>query len=115
MFIKLILLVIFVFLQDRSFRGFKIIALVVLSTVSFARYHLDRPYYSLRMNKLVAVLHGIFAWTNYLILLGALIGSLLFNMLLFIYLMGIPIIVALILISRGDAHMKSLLNPVSKF
>ena len=36
-------------------------------------------------------------------------------MLLFIYLLGVPIIVALILTSRGDAHMKTLLTPVSKF
>lgn len=115
MFIKLILLVIFLFLQDSSFRGFKIIVLVLVSTVSFLRYHLDRPYYYMSMNKIASVLHGIFAWTNYLILLGALIGSILFNMLLFIYLMGIPIIIALILTSRSDAHMKTLLTPVSKF
>jgi hypothetical protein len=36
-------------------------------------------------------------------------------MLLFIYLLGIPIIVALILTSRVDAHMQTLLTPVSKF
>ena len=115
MFIKVILLVVFLFLQDSSFRGFKIIVLVLVSTVSFLRYHLDRPYYYMPMNKIATVIHGIFAWTNYLILLGALIASILFNMLLFIYLMGIPIILALILTSRGDAHMKSLLTPVSKF
>ena len=115
MLIKLVLLVVFLFLQDKSFRGFKIIVLVLASTVSFLRYHLDRPYYYMPMNKIVSVLHGIFAWTNYLILLGALLGSVLFNMLLFIYLMGIPIIVALILTSRGDAQMKTLLTPVSKF
>ncbi len=115
MIIKIILLIVFLFLQDSSFRGFKIIVLVLVSTVSFFRYHLDRPYYYMSMNKILSVLHGIFAWTNYLILLGALISSILFNMLLFIYLMGIPIIVALILTSRGDAHMKSLLIPVSKF
>jgi hypothetical protein len=67
------------------------------------------------MNKLLSVLHGVFAWTNYLILLGALLGNARFNMLLFIYLMGIPILVTLILTSRGDAHMKTLLTPVSKF
>jgi hypothetical protein len=63
----------------------------------------------------MSVLHGIFAWTNYLILLGALLGNARFNMLLFIYLLGIPIILALILTSRGDAHMKVLLTPVNKF
>jgi len=36
-------------------------------------------------------------------------------MLLFIYLLGIPIILALILTSRTDAHMLVLLTPVSKF
>jgi hypothetical protein len=58
---------------------------------------------------------GIFAWTNYLILLGALLGSARFNMLLFIYLLGIPLILALILTSRSDDHKKVLLTPVSKF
>ena len=113
--VKLILVIVFGFLQDKSFQSFKIMVLVVASTVTFLRYHIDRPYYYTSMNKTLSLLNGIFAWTNYLILLGALLGSARFNMLLFIYLLGVPIIVALILTSRGDAHMKTLLTPVSKF
>jgi hypothetical protein len=105
----------FLFLQDTSFKGFKILILVILSTISFLRYWIDRPYYDTTHNRVMSVLHGVFAWTNYLILLGALLGNARFNMLLFIYLLGIPLILALILTSRADAHMKVLLTPVSKF
>jgi hypothetical protein len=48
-------------------------------------------------------------------LLGFLLGNARFNMLLYIFLLGIPIIVTLILTSRADAHMKILLTPVFKF
>jgi hypothetical protein len=106
---------VFLFLQDGSFRGFKILVLVVLSTLSFLKFWIDRPYYSIKLNRLKSSLYGIFAWTNYLILLGALLNSARFNMLLFIYLLGVPIILALILTSRTDAHMLVLLTPVSKF
>lgn len=50
-----------------------------------------------------------------MILLGAVLGNTRFNMLLFIYLLGIPIILVLLLTSRTDAHMKILLTPVFKF
>lgn len=63
----------------------------------------------------MAVLHGIFAWTNYMILLGAVLGNARFNMLLFIHLLGIPIVIVLILTMRADVHMKMLLTPVHKF
>ena len=112
---KFLLVVAFLFLQDSSFKGFKILILVILSTISFLRYWIDRPYYDTTHNRVMSVLHGVFAWTNYLILLGALLGNARFNMLLFIYLLGIPLILALILTSRADAHMKVLLTPVSKF
>lgn len=112
---KFLLVVAFLFLQDSSFKGFKILILVILSTISFLRYWIDRPFYDTTHNRVMSVLHGIFAWTNYLILLGALLGNARFNMLLFIYLLGIPLILALILTSRADAHMKVLLTPVSKF
>ena len=112
---KFLLVVAFLFLQDSSFKGFKILILVILSTISFLRYWIDRPFYDTTHNWVMSVLHGIFAWTNYLILLGALLGNARFNMLLFIYLLGIPLILALILTSRADAHMKVLLTPVSKF
>jgi hypothetical protein len=112
---KFLLVIVFLFLQDSSFKGFKILVLVILSTVSFIRYWIDRPFYQNSHNRLMSVVHGIFAWTNYLILLGALLGDARFNMLLFIYLLGIPLIIALILTSRADAHMKVLLTPVSKF
>jgi hypothetical protein len=112
---KFMLVVTFLFLQDSSFKGFKILILVILSTISFLRYWIDRPYYDTTHNRVMSVLHGLFAWTNYLILLGALLGNARFNMLLFIYLLGIPLILALILTSRADAHMKVLLTPVSKF
>ena len=58
--------------------------------------------------------HGIFAWTNYMIFLGAVLGNARFNMLLIIFLLGIPIIITLIL-TRGDASMKILLTPLFKF
>lgn len=45
----------------------------------------------------MSVLYGIFAWTNYMILLGAILGRTRFDMLLIIYLLGIPIVIALIL------------------
>jgi len=112
---KFLLVVAFLFLQDSSFKGFKILILVILSTISFLRYWVDRPFYDTTHNRVMSVLHGVFAWTNYLILLGALLGNARFNMLLFIYLLGIPLILALILTSRADAHMKVLLTPVSKF
>ena len=112
---KFLLVVAFLFLQDSSFKGFKILILVILSTISFLRYWIDRPFYDTTHNRVMSVLHGVFAWTNYLILLGALLGNARFNMLLFIYLLGIPLILALILTSRADAHMKVLLTPVSKF
>ena len=112
---KFLLVVAFLFLQDSSFKGFKILILVILSTISFLRYWIDRPFYDTTHNRVMSVLHGIFAWTNYLILVGALLGNARFNMLLFIYLLGIPLILALILTSRADAHMKVLLTPVSKF
>lgn len=112
---KFLLVVTFLFLQDSSFKGFKILILVILSTISFLRYWIDRPFYDTTHNRVMSVLHGVFAWTNNLILLGALLGNARFNMLLFIYLLGIPLILALILTSRADAHMKVLLTPVSKF
>lgn len=45
----------------------------------------------------MSVLYGIFAWTNYMLLLGAILGITRFDMLLIIFLLGIPIIIALIL------------------
>lgn len=113
--IKLLLVIVYAFLQDESFIGFKILVLVVTSSITFLRYMFDRPFYSRPFNKLMSIIHGIFAWTNYMILLGAILGNARFNMLLFIYLLGIPIICVLILTSRQDAHMKILLTPVFKF
>jgi hypothetical protein len=113
--LKLILVIVYNFLQDESFTGFKILVLVVISTITFIRYMIDRPFYNRTFNKIMSVVHGIFAWTNYMILLGAVLGNARFNMLLFIYLLGIPIIIVLILTSRADAHMKILLTPVFKF
>jgi hypothetical protein len=49
-----------------------------------------------------------------MILLGAILGSARFNMLLFIYLLGLPIIIVLILTLKDDS-MKILLTPVFKF
>lgn len=113
--VKLLLVIVYCFLQDISFNGFKILVLVVASTVTFLRYAFDRPFYNRTFNRVMCVLHGIFAWTNYMILLGAVLGNTRFNMLLFIYLLGIPIILVLLLTSRTDAHMKILLTPVFKF
>lgn len=45
----------------------------------------------------MSVLYGIFAWTNYMILLGAILSRTSFDMLLIIYLLGIPIVISLIL------------------
>jgi hypothetical protein len=62
----------------------------------------------------MTVLYGIFAWTNYSLLLGAILGRSKFNMLLFVYVLGIPIIIVLILNLRDD-QMKILLTPIYKF
>lgn len=125
--IKMVLVIVFCFLVDESFAGFKVLVLVVASTVSFLKYLVEKPYYNRNFNKVslnskpysnlkvMSVLHGIFVWTNYLMLLGFLLGNARFNMLLYIFLLGIPIIVTLILTSRADAHMKILLTPVFKF
>ncbi len=125
--IKMVLVIVFCFLVDESFAGFKVSVLVVASTVSFLKYLVEKPYYNRNFNKVslnskpysnlkvMSVLHGIFVWTNYLMLLGFLLGNARFNMLLYIFLLGIPIIVTLILTSRADAHMKILLTPVFKF
>ena len=45
----------------------------------------------------MCVLYGIFAWTTYMILLGAILSNTMFDMLLIIYLLGIPIVIALIM------------------
>ena len=62
----------------------------------------------------MCVLYGIFAWTNYMILLGAFLGITRFNMLLVIYVLGIPIVITFIL-TLNYSNMKILLQPIFKF
>jgi hypothetical protein len=61
----------------------------------------------------MSVLYGIFAWTNYMILLGAILGRARFDMLLVIYLLGIPLVIALIL-TYENQNKKVLLTPYFK-
>ena len=62
----------------------------------------------------MTVLYGIFAWTSYMLLLGAVLGNARFNMLLIIYLLGIPLVMALIL-TMSNQNMKFLLQHIYKF
>ena len=62
----------------------------------------------------MSVLYGIFAWTNYMLLLGAILSKATFDMLLVIYLLGIPIVIALIL-TLENQNTKLLLAPLYKF
>ena len=48
--VKIILVIVFCFLQDSSFLWVKIVILVVASTVTFLRFLIDRPYYSKTLN-----------------------------------------------------------------
>ena len=49
-----------------------------------------------------------------MILLGAILGSAKFNMLIFIYVLGIPILIVLIMTLKDDS-MNILLVPIYKF
>ena len=42
--------IVFSLLQGSSFSGFKILVLVIFSTLSFTNYYFIRPYYNHRMN-----------------------------------------------------------------
>lgn len=48
--LKFFYVVVFAFLQDESFNGFKIIILVVFSTLCFTKYYFLRPYFNHLLN-----------------------------------------------------------------
>eukprot|EP00347_Sterkiella_histriomuscorum_P005463 403356519 len=104
----------FAFLNDQSFSTFKILILAVFSTMTYTKYYYQRPYYNRSVNNVMCVLYGIFAWTTYMILLGAILSNTMFDMLLVIYLLGIPIVIALIMTMENQG-MKILLSPLYKF
>lgn len=113
---KLFLVIMFCILQDSSFEIFKVLILIVVSLVTFLKYMIDRPYYSRTMNKVLTISHGIFLWSNCMLFVGYLLNymSALFNMLLFVYLLGIPIVIAIILTLPLDANLRILLTPFFK-
>lgn len=61
----------------------------------------------------MSVLYGIFAWTNIILLISAILDSLMFNMVFIVYFLGIPIIITLIL-TQKDTGLKILLVPLHK-
>jgi len=91
--------------------------LVITATIQFRPYIVERPYYNKSLNKALSVLNGIVAWTNYLILFGTILqgASAKFNMLMVLFLLGIPIMCALILSPNSEGHLRVLLTPVYKF
>ena len=115
--IKAVLVLTYCFFQDVSFVWVKILVLVIASTITFNLYLNEKPYFNRSFNKVMSIFHGIFAWTNYLILLGTLLGdaSAQFNMLMILFFLGIPIICALILTPSADSQLRVLLTPIFKF
>ena len=48
--LKMFLVIIFAFLQDASFNGFKILILVIFSTMTFSKYYSHRPFFNNNVN-----------------------------------------------------------------
>jgi hypothetical protein len=48
--LKLFLVIVFQFLNDQSFIGFKILILVVFSTLAFSKFYIHKPYYNKTLN-----------------------------------------------------------------
>jgi hypothetical protein len=105
------------FLQAGGFIWALIILLAISGTIAVRLYLTERPFYSSTLNKVLSVLMGIFAWTNYLILFGTILqgANAMFNMLMVMFFLGIPIICALILTPNSDGYLRVLLTPIYKF
>lgn len=115
--IKLALVLAYSFLQAGGFIWALIILLAISGTIAVRLYLTERPFYSSTLNKVLSVLMGIFAWTNYLILFGTILqgANAMFNMLMVMFFLGIPIICALILTPNSDGYLRVLLTPIYKF
>lgn len=61
----------------------------------------------------MCVLYGVVAWTTYVLLIGAILGFARFDMAFITYLLGIPIIIALLLTLKNSGQ-NVLLVPLHK-
>jgi hypothetical protein len=111
---KIISVLLFGFIENKSSQWILIIVIFFLSAFMFISYYEERPYYSDKIMKVYLVCTGLYLWTITCLLLGKILEFSFFNGSLPMFFLGTPIIIAIIL-TNYDNKLSILLTNINKF
>lgn len=90
------------YLTSEEFHWVLISIITILSVIAFIKFFVESPYHNERLTVVINIETAIFAWANIVLLISKVLEFTSFNGGLQLFLLGIPLSIALLIFNKDD-------------